>query len=206
MPLSLKSCPKSNKSPYLFTLYTADLPFDWLRFSSFAYVELDRDLQVLSNSSQSNRRSDVQWYFPLWSKWVFSDLPILCHYLLVSHFLQMCRILYEFGSKLLQGSVEKYSLFWISPHSCSRCYKNFFGGNLDFPKIKILNKVCSNVWTCTKMWKLCNVYAKQYSKTVHLFLLFWPHGKSRDSRFPPKKVLLHQPQGGDMLTDKNCSI
>ena len=36
-----------------------------------------------------------------------------------------------------------------------RCYKTFFGGNLDFPKIKILNKVCSNVWNCTKMWKLC---------------------------------------------------
>ena len=27
---------------------------------------------------------------------------------------------------------------------------NFFGGNLDFPKIKILKKVCSDVWICTK--------------------------------------------------------
>ena len=30
----------------------------------------------------------------------------------------------------------------------------FFGGNLDFPKLKKLNKICSYVWTCTKMWKL----------------------------------------------------
>ena len=30
-------------------------------------------------------------------------------------------------------------------HSSSQCYKTLFGGNLDFPKIKKLNKVCSNV-------------------------------------------------------------
>ena len=28
--------------------------------------------------------------------------------------------------------------------------KHFFGGNLDFPKIKKFTKVCSNAWTCTK--------------------------------------------------------
>ena len=38
-------------------------------------------------------------------------------------------------------------LFW--------CYKTLFGGNLENPKIKKLNKVCSDVWTCTKMGKLC---------------------------------------------------
>ena len=46
------------------SLYTADLPFDWLGFSCFAYVELDTDLQVWSNPNQSNRR----WYFSLQSK------------------------------------------------------------------------------------------------------------------------------------------
>ena len=35
--------------------------------------------------------------------------------------------------------------------SCSRCFKTFFGGSPDFPKIKKLNEVCSNVWTCIKM-------------------------------------------------------
>ena len=34
---------------------TADLLFDWLGFSCFAYVELDRDLQVWSNPIESNR-------------------------------------------------------------------------------------------------------------------------------------------------------
>ena len=31
--------------------------------------------------------------------------------------------------------------------------KLFFGGNLDFPKIKNLNNVCSDDWTYTKMLK-----------------------------------------------------
>ena len=31
--------------------------------------------------------------------------------------------------------------------------KNFFGGNLDFPKIKKLKNICFDVRTCTKMWK-----------------------------------------------------
>ena len=44
-----------------------DLLFDW-----FACVELDRDLKVWWNPNQSNRRSAVQRYFPLQSKWVFS--------------------------------------------------------------------------------------------------------------------------------------
>ena len=33
---------------------TTDLLFDWLGFSCFAYVELDRDLQVWLNPNQSN--------------------------------------------------------------------------------------------------------------------------------------------------------
>ena len=52
---------------------TADLLFDWLGFSCFACVELERDLQVWSNPNQSNRWA-VQWNFPLWSNWVFSAL------------------------------------------------------------------------------------------------------------------------------------
>jgi len=48
-------------------------------FSCFAYVELDRDrdLQVWSNANQSNRRSAIQGYFLLHSKWVFSALTFL---------------------------------------------------------------------------------------------------------------------------------
>ena len=51
----------------------ADLLFDWLGFSCFAYVKLDRDLQVWLNPNQSNRRYAVQLYFPLQSKWVLSE-------------------------------------------------------------------------------------------------------------------------------------
>ena len=51
---------------------TADLLLYWLGFSCFAYVELDRDLQVWLNPDQPNRRSAIQWYFILQSKWVFS--------------------------------------------------------------------------------------------------------------------------------------
>ena len=49
---------------------TADLLLDWLEFCCFAYIELDKDLQVWSNPNQSNRRWAVQLYFPLQRKWV----------------------------------------------------------------------------------------------------------------------------------------
>ena len=38
-----------------------------------------------------------------------------------------------------------------SKSSSGWCCKAFFEENLDFPKIKKLNKVCSDYWTCTKM-------------------------------------------------------
>ena len=43
----------------------------------------------------------------------------------------------------------------------SWCYKTYFGGNLDLPQIEKLNKVCSDVWTCTKMWKQWTLLLKQ---------------------------------------------
>ena len=49
----------------------------------------------------------------------------------------------------------------------SWCYKTLFGANLDFPKIKKLNKGCSNVWTCSKMSKQC--YFKQ-NNALELFI------------------------------------
>ena len=53
----------------------ADLLFDLFRFGCFANAELTTDSIVWFNRNQSSRRSAVQWlqwYFPLWSKWVFS--------------------------------------------------------------------------------------------------------------------------------------
>ena len=52
----------------------ADLLFDWLGFSCFACIELDRYLQVWLNPNQSNRKSAAQLYFLFWRKWVFSGL------------------------------------------------------------------------------------------------------------------------------------
>ena len=52
--------------------FTAVLLFVWFRFSYFACVELETFLLVCLNPNQSNRRSAVQWYFPLQSNWVFS--------------------------------------------------------------------------------------------------------------------------------------
>ena len=63
---------------------------------------------------------------------------------------------------------------------------NFFGGNLDFPKIKKLNKDCSNVWTSTKCEN--NAILKQ-DNTLKLFNVFkmaysCGFGLSRNLEFP----------------------
>ena len=54
--------------------------------------------------------------------------------------------------------------------SISWCYKTFFWGNVDFPKIKKLKKVCWDVWTCTKMWKHCAIFNQIY--TLKLYIAF----------------------------------
>ena len=59
------------------------------------------------------------------------------------------RVLY-----MRMGSYTKQK-FVYDIHLSSWCYKTFFGWNLDFPKIKKLNKVCFADWTCTKTLKRC---------------------------------------------------
>ena len=51
----------------------ADLLFNLFRFSCFAHFELATALLVWSNRHWSNRRSAVQWLFPIKSKSSFSD-------------------------------------------------------------------------------------------------------------------------------------
>ena len=75
---------------------------------------------------------------------------------------------------------------------CSWCYKTFVGVNLEYPKLKKLNKVCSNVWTCTKLWKQCYFYINLYSRTVYGFynglcLLFQFRGNLEFIDFLQKK-------------------
>ena len=44
-----------------------------------------------------------------------------------------------------------------------------FWGKFRFPIKKKLNKVCSDVWTCTKMSTQCYFQAKLFSKTVYYY-------------------------------------
>ena len=75
--------------------------------------------------------------------------------------------------------------------SRSWCYKTFFGGNLYFPKIKKLNNICSDDWTCAKTLRQCyfllNYFKHCISAQKWSFLVVSAWGKSRFSRFPPKK-------------------
>ena len=48
---------------------------------------------------------------------------------------------------------------WVS-RSVTNVIKLFFGGNLEFPKIKKSKKVFSDVSICSKMWKQCYFKAK----------------------------------------------
>ena len=54
--------------------------------------------------------------------------------------------------------------------TCSVCYKTFFRGSLDFRKIKKLKKVCTDVWTCTTMFKQCSYFKQNY--TLKLLISF----------------------------------
>ena len=59
---------------------------------------------------------------------------------------------------------------WTGNLISSQCYKTFLGENLDFPRIKKLNKSSSDVWTSTEMWKNAIFdHNYTYSKTVIAF-------------------------------------
>ena len=50
---------------------TNDLPFDWFGFDQTCKSLSNSTWAKQLNPNQSNRRSFVQWYSPVWSKWVF---------------------------------------------------------------------------------------------------------------------------------------
>ena len=86
MPLALKSGPKSNKSPNLVTLVPKNSSllhkgkYHCLTDQLFDCLGFNQTCKSLSNTTeakqlspnQSNRRSAIQRYFPLRSKWVLS--------------------------------------------------------------------------------------------------------------------------------------
>ena len=53
---------------------TAELLFDRLGLAKQANLSIVLIKKKQLNPNQSNRRSAIQWYFPLRSKWVFSDM------------------------------------------------------------------------------------------------------------------------------------
>ena len=79
--------------------------FDLSGFSSFAYVEFDTELHVWLNSNQSNRRPDVQQYFPLQSKYSHICLKVL-------KYLESLRIFNYFMVKSV-----KYFSFQVEPEA-----------------------------------------------------------------------------------------
>ena len=79
--------------------------FDLTGFSSFAYVEFDTELHVWLNSNQSNRRPDVQQYFPLQSKYSHICLKVL-------KYLESLRIFNYFMVKSV-----KYFSFQVEPEA-----------------------------------------------------------------------------------------
>ena len=79
----------------------------------------------------------------------------------------------------------------LSLYLCRWCFKTFFRGNLDFPKIKKLETVCSDAWTCTKCKNNAAIFKQKYTHKLlkafkWSFLLLQHWGKSRFSRIPPK--------------------
>ena len=91
---------------------------------------------------------------------------------------------YELSSPLIKQSIAEYADKVTQGkkkekvRNSSWCYKTFFGGNLDIPKIKKLNKVCFNVWTCTK-YENYSIFKENYTPVVDVLKLFW-----RKTRFP----------------------
>ena len=95
--------------------------------------------------------------------------------------------------KMFRPFVESIILKLFYLHPVVDVVKTILPGKLYFHKIKKLKIACSDVWTCTKMWKQWGYFqAKLCCKTVLCFendpfLLFWLKGKSGFSRFSPKK-------------------
>ena len=73
-------------------------------FSCFVYAEVVTYLIVWFNPKQSNRRSAIQWYFPLWIKWVFSEARLNSILLVIWR----CDLTIQPWSSLVEGGEGSY--------------------------------------------------------------------------------------------------
>ena len=109
-------------------------------FICFAYVELETYLLVWSNPNLANMRSDVQWYFPLQSKWVFSaqviprtihsqdkivdvKLDYSVYFVLQQHETFFCLKLFDPLSLLVAASSSSSFLFYFNYWSWRICFE-----------------------------------------------------------------------------------
>ena len=86
-PRLWRFCQNGEISPNLVTLShllcegndhcMADLLFDWFGFDQTCKSQSNSTQAKQLNPNQSNRRSAIQWNFPLQSKWVFSGYLII---------------------------------------------------------------------------------------------------------------------------------
>jgi len=121
-----------------------------------------------------------------------ANLRRVTKFVTVGHSNLVTRLSYFAALWLIQ---TRCRLHWNPQYTSNQCYKTCCGGNLD----KKLNVVCSNVWTCTKMWKQWGYFLAKLSSKI-LLLLKWSIlvglGR-RKSRFPPlgvqkiKKYVFH---------------
>ena len=93
------------------------------------------------------------------------------------HFWQSYNSRLQYCKQTMQSNLGK---------TCMWCFKIFFE---DFPKIKEFNKVCSGVWTCTKMWK--NAIFKQKCLLM-LYYCCFSLGGNLDFQDFLQKFLYHE--------------
>ena len=104
-----------------------DLQFDQLGFGQTSKSVYSFNSTKHLNPNQSNRRSAVQWYFPLQSKWVFSELICTDTFSLVLCFQLIC---------VSHVQCDKIELF------------------LKVIGYKFSNKSCQNIWQFSRLlWK-----------------------------------------------------
>ena len=82
----------------------ADLLFDRLGFGLKSKSVYSFNSTKQLNPNQSNRRSAIQWYFPLWIKWVFSEARLNSILLVIWR----CDLTIQPWSSLVEGGEGSY--------------------------------------------------------------------------------------------------
>ena len=98
----------------------ADLVFDWFGFAQTCKSLSNSTQTKKLNPNQSNRRSAVQWYFPLRSKWVFSGYThnstlLNCEVQFISYNLGTMRSIFVITTKQLFLTTKYFKVVAYGP-------------------------------------------------------------------------------------------